>query len=251
MCVSSFKYEPFSTPNISYLGKICCRGSRAPTTYLCSGTKSLFLLLACVWLSRRVKHQVYTMRRVRDTRMCRESTPKAFCWGDLRRGPSGALGAPGHAQSQQVVGSKRPAAALSQAEQAESEVGSETAAATAAAECSIGRCRLQPTPSSLSSPCSARDLARCTCWIAQKRRARRHILSLPPTASILAVCARYFAAGVLVYGGEPPTTVRMEGLGWSDIPAYYPLIKSSIFGDLSFKSWARTSVVLTFPHIIR
>ena len=41
-----------------------------------------------------------------------------------------------------------------------------------------------------------------------------------------------------------------KGLGWSDIPAYYPL-KSSIFGDLSFKSWARTSVVLTFPHIIR
>ena len=115
----------------------------------------------------------------------------------------GALGAPGPAQSQQVVGSKRPAAALSQAEPAESEVGSETAAATAAAECSIGRCRLQPTLSSLSSPCSARDLARCTCWIAQKRRARRHILSLPPTASILAVCARYFAAGVLVYGGEP------------------------------------------------
>ena len=162
----------------------------------------------------------------------------------------GALGAPGPAQSQQVVSSKRPAAALNQAEQAESEVGSETAAAAAAAECSIGRCRFQPTPSSLSSPCSARDLARCTCWIAQKRRARRHILSLPPTAFILAVCARYFAAGVLVYGGEPLHSTHGKGLGWSDIPAYYPL-KSSIFGDLSFKSWARTSVVLTFPHVIR
>ena len=31
-----------------------------------------------------------------------------------------------------------------------------------------------------------------------------------------------------------------KGLGWSDIPAYY-----------LHKSWARTSVVLTFPHIIR
>ena len=92
----------------------------------------------------------------------------------------------------------------------------------------------------LSSPCSARDLTRCTCWIAQKGRAQRRILSLPPTAPILAVCARYFAAGVLVCGGEDSKFHVEKDLGCSDSPAHYPL-EGSILGDSHFKSGSRTT----------
>ena len=43
-----------------------------------------------------------------------------------------------------------------------------------------------------------------------------------------------------VYENKMDPRTHGKGLGWSDIPAYYRL-KSSICGDLSFKSAARTT----------